>query len=257
MARGKAEADRALLAFAKDKGLDLVILRPGLVVGEGTAALHGGLGFFNNEQHVIGWNGGANPLPFVLADDVADAIIQALSARFIAGRAYNLVGDVRPTAREFVKLLATATGRPIAYHPQSVDWLQTAELFKWLIKRATGKTVDKPARRDLISRGLNARFDCDDAKHDLDWHPVADRDAFIARAVEIHRTPFPARAVTGAASGERPLTLLHVFSTFAVGGPQTRFATIADRLGTKYRHLIVSMSGRTEAASLAWRECAL
>lgn len=48
----------------------------------------------------------------------------------------------------------------------------------------------------------------------------------------------------------RPITLLHVFSTFAVGGPQTRFATIADRLGPKYRHLIVSMSGRTDAASL-------
>ncbi len=45
-------------------------------------------------------------------------------------------------------------------------------------------------------------------------------------------------------------TLLHVFSTFAVGGPQTRFATIADRLGPKYRHLIVSMSGRTEATTL-------
>ncbi len=48
----------------------------------------------------------------------------------------------------------------------------------------------------------------------------------------------------------RKITLLHVFSTFAVGGPQTRFATIAERLGPKYRHLIVSMSGRTDAAGL-------
>jgi glycosyltransferase involved in cell wall biosynthesis len=47
-----------------------------------------------------------------------------------------------------------------------------------------------------------------------------------------------------------PLTLLHVFSTFAVGGPQTRFVAIAGALGGKYRHLIASMSGRTEAASL-------
>jgi glycosyltransferase involved in cell wall biosynthesis len=48
----------------------------------------------------------------------------------------------------------------------------------------------------------------------------------------------------------RPVTLLHVFSTFAVGGPQTRFVAIADGLGAKYRHLIASMSGRTEAAAL-------
>ena len=52
------------------------------------------------------------------------------------------------------------------------------------------------------------------------------------------------------AKGGRKITLLHVFSTFAVGGPQTRFATIAERLGPKYRHLIVSMSGRTDAAAL-------
>lgn len=51
------------------------------------------------------------------------------------------------------------------------------------------------------------------------------------------------------AVGEKP-TLLHVFSTFAVGGPQTRFATIVNRLGPKYRHVIASMSGKVEAAEL-------
>jgi glycosyltransferase involved in cell wall biosynthesis len=56
--------------------------------------------------------------------------------------------------------------------------------------------------------------------------------------------------VTKGDGRDHPITLLHVFSTFAVGGPQTRFATIAARLGRKYRHLIVSMSGRTEAAAL-------
>lgn len=56
--------------------------------------------------------------------------------------------------------------------------------------------------------------------------------------------------MTEGGDSDRKITLLHVFSTFAVGGPQTRFATITDRLGPKYRHLIVSMSGRTEATAL-------
>jgi glycosyltransferase involved in cell wall biosynthesis len=56
--------------------------------------------------------------------------------------------------------------------------------------------------------------------------------------------------VNPAEDASRPIRLLHVFSTFAVGGPQIRFATIADRLGPKYRHLIVSMSGKTDAVSL-------
>ncbi len=37
------------------------------------------------------------------------------------------------------------------------------------------------------------------------------------------------------------LTLLNVFSTFAVGGPQVRFAALANRLGGRYRHRIVAM----------------
>jgi predicted dehydrogenase/nucleoside-diphosphate-sugar epimerase len=189
-ARGKAVADRALLAYAAESGLDLVILRPGLVVGAGTAPLHGGLGFFNNEQHVIGWNEGTNPLPFVLVEDVADAIVAALDAPGVAGKTYNLVGDFRPTAREFTGLIARATRRPIAFHPQFVEWLYAAELFKWGLKRATGKAVDPPSKRDLLSRGLRAQFECGDAKRDLGWTPVADRDLFIARAIDVHRAPF-------------------------------------------------------------------
>lgn len=45
-------------------------------------------------------------------------------------------------------------------------------------------------------------------------------------------------------------TILHVFSTFAVGGPQVRFATIANRLGRRYRHVIIAVDNRHDAASL-------
>ena len=59
-----------------------------------------------------------------------------------------------------------------------------------------------------------------------------------------------ADGVPAQGGADHRITLLHVFSTFAVGGPQTRFATIVERLGPKYRHLIVSMSGRNEASAL-------
>ncbi|MDQ2803860.1 MAG: glycosyltransferase [Pseudomonadota bacterium] len=39
--------------------------------------------------------------------------------------------------------------------------------------------------------------------------------------------------------------ILHVFPTFEVGGAQARFATLANRLGSRLRHLIVAMDGRT------------
>jgi len=47
---------------------------------------------------------------------------------------------------------------------------------------------------------------------------------------------------------ERQRHLLHVFSTFAVGGPQRRFVQLANVLGAKYRHSIVAMDGNFAAA---------
>jgi glycosyltransferase involved in cell wall biosynthesis len=38
-------------------------------------------------------------------------------------------------------------------------------------------------------------------------------------------------------------TILSVFATFAVGGPQVRFAALANRYGPRYRHMIVAMDG--------------
>jgi L-malate glycosyltransferase len=40
-----------------------------------------------------------------------------------------------------------------------------------------------------------------------------------------------------------PRHLLHVFSTFGTGGPQVRFATLANALGARFRHTIVAMDG--------------
>lgn len=186
-ARAKAECDRMLLEMHAREGLPVCILRPGLVVGEGTAAFHSGLGFFNNEQHCVGWNLGGNPLPFVLVEDVAEAIVlAALTDTAVEGRCYNLVGDVRPSAREYMRDLAEATGRPLRFHPSLPSGLWAGELAKWAIKQAGGRRSPLPSRRDILSRGLRARFDCDDAKRDLGWVPTVDPRTFSRNAVEVH-----------------------------------------------------------------------
>ena len=186
-ARAKVLADRMLLRLFQTEKLPVVILRPGLVVGEGTSPFHSGLGFFNTEQHCIGWNAGTNPLPFVLVQDVATAIIGAATAPGIEGRCYNIVGDVQPSARDYLAWLARALGRPLRFHPQSPRALWLEDIGKWLVKRAAGRKVAMPPLRDFLSRGLMARFDCADAKRDLSWQPEATEAGFIARAIDVHR----------------------------------------------------------------------
>jgi glycosyltransferase involved in cell wall biosynthesis len=42
--------------------------------------------------------------------------------------------------------------------------------------------------------------------------------------------------------------LLHIFPSFTVGGAQARFATLANRLGGRYRHAVVAMDGARTCA---------
>jgi glycosyltransferase involved in cell wall biosynthesis len=50
-------------------------------------------------------------------------------------------------------------------------------------------------------------------------------------------------------NGSPPL-LLHAFATFAVGGAQMRFATLANAFGDGYRHIVVAMDGDHACARL-------
>lgn len=185
-ARAKVLCDRMLLELHTRENLPVCILRPGVVVGEGSPPFHSGLGLFNNEQHCIGWNAGRNPLPFVLVEDVAEAIFRATQAEGVDGKCYNIVGDVRFSARDYLAELARAMERPLRFHPQFATRLWLEDLGKWVVKRATGRAVPMPDRRDFLSRGMVAAFDCSDAKRDLGWQPVADRRRFLERAILIH-----------------------------------------------------------------------
>lgn len=181
-ARAKVLAERELARLSRKSGLAMVILRPGVVVGRGTSPFHSGIGFYNRETHCLGWNAGRNALPLILVEDVAAAVVKAADATAIDGKAYNLVGDVRLSAREYIEELAQITGRPLRYHPQSVLKLYAIETAKAVIKKLTGRTDPWPALRDLKSRGMPAVFDCADAKRDLGWVPASDRQEFLRKS---------------------------------------------------------------------------
>ena len=186
----KVVAEEAMLKFHAVKGLPVSILRPAVVVGEGGAPFHSALGAFNTETWCVGWNKGKNPLPFVLAEDVASAIINALDAEVdaIAGKAFNLVGDVRWTARQYIDELAEATGRPLKFQSQSGVSVSGMEWPKFVAKKVSGrKGIPAPSSRDLKSRGMVSNIDTSIEKKVLGWEPVADEAKFRERAIYVHR----------------------------------------------------------------------
>jgi nucleoside-diphosphate-sugar epimerase len=183
-ARAKAISEERLWQLLDKGPVECCVVRPGLVIGHGTSPFHSGLGIFNNDQHCIGWNAGRNSLPFVLVDDVADAIVRAAKTALAAGKTYNLVGDFRPTAQQYLAELAKVRQRPLKFHGKSPYGLYLDELAKWCIKRVGGRRVVTPSLRDILSRGLRATFDCSDAKTDLGWNPSSDAAQFYAAAFE-------------------------------------------------------------------------
>jgi predicted dehydrogenase/nucleoside-diphosphate-sugar epimerase len=186
-ARGKIAAERELAALHA-QGLPVVVVRPAIVVAAEGALEHSGVGLWVRDNHCVGWGTGRVPLPFVLADDVAQALVAALTAPAAVGRAYNLAGDVRLTAREWTETLAVRTRRDYRFHPTPLRWMWLQEVGKYAVKALARRPREWPAFRDLASRSFRTALDCGDAKRDLGFAPEGDRARFLARVFDADRT---------------------------------------------------------------------
>jgi predicted dehydrogenase/nucleoside-diphosphate-sugar epimerase len=187
--RGKAVTERALVALHRERGLPLVIARPGVVLGEGTPFQHSGLGLWVRDNHCVGWGLGENPLPLVTADDVAEALVRIAlhEGDDLHGKALNLCGRPSLSAREVVDQLRVATGRDLHFHPRPLWFSQILEIGKWVVKKAGRRpgTVF-PSYRDLKARALVPAIPSRTAREVLGWSPVEDREGLLERTVRIY-----------------------------------------------------------------------
>lgn len=181
-ARGKIAAEQALVSL-RQHGLDVVIVRPAIVLAPGQGFEHSGIGLWVRDNHCVGWGRGTTPLPLLLAADAATALVNALSAPAAQNHAYNLAGDYRPTARELLGELRRRSGRALHFHGAPLAWLYLQELGKHLIKFLARRPRQLPQLRDLRSRSFRAPLDCSDSKLDLGFAP-ADRERFLAQLFE-------------------------------------------------------------------------
>ncbi len=175
-ARAKAASEGELLAMHRERGLPLVIARPGIVVGAGGSPFHWGVGMWSFQAVCRLWGDGTNPLPLVLVDDVADGLIACLDAPGIEGQSFNLAADSGVTARRYVEALDAASGSTFQVRAGSIRSYYLADMAKWVVKCAAGHPDRRrrPAYRDWESRSQRARFDCSKARRDLGWKPVDD-----------------------------------------------------------------------------------
>jgi len=169
-----------LVGGAREASMPLTILRAGIVLGAGATPFHPGFGIWRGGLDCVGWSRGTNPLPLVLASDVAAAIQRALESELGASTSYNLVGDVRLSAREYVGELRERLQRPFVFHPVRLTRRYLVQAGKWFAKMPLRRpTAGFPSYASVKSRGFFAEFDCSDVKDALGWAPVTDRIEFL------------------------------------------------------------------------------
>jgi nucleoside-diphosphate-sugar epimerase len=179
-AKAKILCERLLLDLHRTRNLPVVIVRPGIVVGAGGPPQHLGVGHWASPTRCVSWGTSGCPLPFVLASDVASAMAAIAGRDGLAGKAFNLAGDVRLTASDYVATLAALARRDIALRGRTLAGWWALEHFGWAVK-AVGRKANNSALswRELTYRTGASTLDCTGTKQDLGWQPVADRDRFV------------------------------------------------------------------------------
>ena len=119
-ARSKAACEALLQRMHAERGLPLVIFRPGVVIGAGSPPAHWGVGMFHSDTRAQLWGEGTTKLPLVLVDDVAEGLALALDAPGIEGKTFLLTDEPLLSAREYVGEVAAASATRIDATPTPI-----------------------------------------------------------------------------------------------------------------------------------------
>jgi nucleoside-diphosphate-sugar epimerase len=183
-ARAKAHGEALLMAMHRERKLPLVIARPGIVIGRGGSPYHWGVGMWHHGAICRLWGDGQNPLPLVLVEDVAAALVRMLDAPNLEGESFNLIADPCLSGREYITELERAAKVKLDVRPTTSSKFYFADMVKWFIKVLIRHPERRrPSYRDWESRTQLARFDCSKAKRILNWQPVSDRDEMVRRGI--------------------------------------------------------------------------
>jgi predicted dehydrogenase/nucleoside-diphosphate-sugar epimerase len=184
-ARSKAECEKKLMALHRERGLPLVIARPGIVVGPGGPLQHWGIGRWHGAGAVRIWGHGHNILPFVLNEDIADGLVRMIDAE-VEGQSFNLIGDPMFSARDYFDAIHEQLNARIRVSPGNLHLFYASDAVKYILKAYAlrRKGVIRPSLADWKSRAHFSPFVNDKAKRLLGWQPESDRAVFIDKAIK-------------------------------------------------------------------------
>ena len=183
-ARSKAACEAVLQQLGRDRGLPVIIVRPGIVIGPGSPPAHPGIGRFASETRVDYWGDGTNPLPLVLVDDVAEALLRTLLVPGIEGQTLLLTSPPLMSAREYVQILSRHMATLIDARARPSWRYYVADLVKELAKNAVHHANRRwPTLHDWQCQSQKARYSGAMSEQTLSWKPASDLETLSRRGI--------------------------------------------------------------------------
>ncbi|WP_034413531.1 NAD-dependent epimerase/dehydratase family protein [Candidatus Photodesmus blepharus] len=167
----KLEAEIGLRHIAKATGLEVVIIRPPLVYGEGVK------GNFYNLMELI-YKG--FPLPFgavynqrslVYRDNLVDLILLCCYSKDAIGKTFLVSDGLDLSTTRLIEIISKAMGKPCRLFPIPVTWIEWgAKMLGWhqIFQKILG----------------NLQVDISDTKRMLSWEPPISYEEGIVRTVD-------------------------------------------------------------------------
>jgi nucleoside-diphosphate-sugar epimerase len=181
-ARSKAENEAQLLGLWKSSALPVVIFRPGIVLGKGGNPRHWGVAAWPYPSVARLSGDGNNPLPIVLVEDVAKAMVKAIEVPGIEGHSFNLTSDPCMTANEYLDELERRAQIKLRRVSTSPQRLYGEAMAKWAIK-SLAKRESRPSYSDWRGRTFRSSFDSSKAQERLGWSPESSKEVLIERGI--------------------------------------------------------------------------
>jgi nucleoside-diphosphate-sugar epimerase len=168
--RAKARAEAVVLAANTAGGIETAIVRLGLVCGVGASVLPAHVCLPVSRDRVILFGDGSVPLPLTYIDNAIDALILAATVQGVAGESFNIVDDEVLTQREYLDLLRQmAGGRPQVLRLPKISYYALGLASE--MAAAARKKEPTTNRYRIKTRLARVRWDCNKAKHMLQWRP--------------------------------------------------------------------------------------
>lgn len=176
----KVEQEAAAREACGAAGLELAVVRPGVIYGPGRPCITGRVGL--QFGGLVVQMGGGQRLPYTFVDNCGRAVALAGSVPGAVGEAFNVVDDDPPTSRQLLRMYRKAVGgvRVLTVPRPAVGLL--SRLCEGYHERSNGQLPAVLTPYERAAKWKALRYDNAKAKRALGWEPA------VAFAIGLSKT---------------------------------------------------------------------